>query len=644
MTTSAIRIEDRRLAIGDERVPFVAGEVQFWRLDPAAWPRVLDAVAGLGVPLVSSYLSWRRHEPSPGRFDWGDGDPALDAPRFLALCAERGLRVLLKPGPWICAEEPGGGYPDWLTERHEEMVLGAGGRLALGYDGPLRHPVPSLGSAWYQDRAESWLREVWARLGDYAAPGGPVVAVQLDNEPSYAFQDGLYFSDYHPATIARFRDWLRDRYGTVEAWTAAWGDAAAPSFALAEPPRPPLAVAEEDSPVGAIAEPRPFRLEAVDDWTAFVEDTLGEHLAWLASIHRDCGVGHLLPTVNLIPNAVHELPLRHRSVREALAGRVAVGTDHYYDPPISWRLVDVLARTAASARAAGEPVVWAPELMAGIWRMPEGVVDYPDPFPAEQAAWWGAAMALGYHGFTWYMLADRENWQFAPIGADGGTGPFAEPIVELLGLLSAEPALLETTPRATVHVLWSRRDALGAYASTGTMREPEVPWADPGRRRGFEGHLALTESLLRAGHLYELWEPGMPLAPSAVLLVPAESGDETAVAEAKARGARVLRVEAGRLPDGLPSPAAAIVGAPPGVHGLAALHTAPDGRCFLHVAQWGADAGQASAALAVDRGLLPSAEGAWRAVPGGGALEPDHAGWRLPVRRGHRVYRWEAEG
>ncbi|HEY3558686.1 MAG TPA: beta-galactosidase [Kribbella sp.] len=103
------------LQVGSTSLPLVAGEIQFWRMEPETWKPAVEAARAAGVTLISTYLSWRRHELSPGLQDFtGWHDPRLDARRFLQVCADAGVFVQLKPGPWICAEEPGGGYPDWL--------------------------------------------------------------------------------------------------------------------------------------------------------------------------------------------------------------------------------------------------------------------------------------------------------------------------------------------------------------------------------------------------------------------------------------------------------------------------------------------------------------------------------------------------
>lgn len=641
---SAIRVVSGRLELRGRSLPLLSGEVQYWRTDPAAWPRVLDAVVELGLPIVSTYLSWRRHEPQEGRLRWGADDPSLDLRRFLGLCAERDLLVQLKPGPWICAEEIGGGYPDWLMAREADLALGAGGRPCLGYNTPFQHPVPSMHASGYLATASRWLNDVWAEVGDLTYPDGPVIAVQLDNEPSMAFQDALYFADYHPAAIAKFRRWLETRYsGEVRAWQDAWGAAAAETFAQAEPPRPDTSDGRGLDLVGPVAAPTPPSAAADRDWLSFIEDSLVEHLAALREVHRAAGKGHLLATVNLIPNLVHEGPLRHRSVRAGLGGGdgIAIGVDHYYDPPMDWPLVSCLARTAAAARAAGEPLVWAPEMMAGIWRSPGEVVTYPDPTPDEQAAWWGAAMALGYQGFNFYMLVDRENWQFAPISTAGEPGPFAEPLRRLTALLRACPQVLDARPVTSVYVATHRADLLDAHTTEGSMRQPVVPWADPIRRVAYDAWDALVTGLVRSSVGYELWDTDAP-APakgSTVLVAEPSSAPAEALAALEAAGCTVVRVQNGtQLPAAVRALSCVrVVEHDPESKVLVAVHEAGDGSRLLHLAQWG------RVQPVPGRFETDDPSGDWCDAVSGEPL-PRHAegGWVVPSFVGHRVFRWAA--
>jgi hypothetical protein len=62
---------------------------------------------------LQTIVPWNFHEPAPGVFDF-DGE--RDVERFLRLASDEGLHVLLRPGPYICAEWELGGFPAWLLD------------------------------------------------------------------------------------------------------------------------------------------------------------------------------------------------------------------------------------------------------------------------------------------------------------------------------------------------------------------------------------------------------------------------------------------------------------------------------------------------------------------------------------------------
>lgn len=641
-----VSVREGVLHVGDDESPLISGEVQFWRMERSTWSKALDRVVELGIPIVSTYLSWRRHEPEEGNFEWGMTTPELNLRAFLELCKERKLWVQLKPGPWICAEELGGGYPDWIMANTEDLALGAGDLPIGGYDNPFVHPVPSMQSPRYRGAARRWLDEVAREMGDLAFPRGPVIAIQLDNEPSLAFQDALYFSDYHPNTIAIFRQWLEAHYGgDVNSWKQAWGNAAAQNFEDAQPPRPDVLNGDDQSILGRVQHPTPFNLTAIHDWTRFLEDTLVEHLIWLRTVHINNGLGHLLFTVNLIPNAIHEIPLSHQRVREGLGRTTAVGVDHYYDPPMGWDLVDWLAWTAASARAAGEPIVWAPELMAGIWRSPGVVVNYPDPLPSEQAAWWGAAIALGYQGFNLYMLADRENWEFAPISVQATLTEFSEPIRRIMANISKAPNLLRASPINRIVIAWYRPDAFDAYTTVGTMRQPKVPWAKPELRAAYDARVALTGALLRRGYGYEVWNPDTdPLPPSGTTILVSEPTNLPEIVLDRAREAdcKIIRITpSDDLDEALPFKAPAwLTTLDNSLNAITAIHRGTDNSFFLHIAQWGDGDISTPRELNVDDEIVGT-NGQWVDLETGQALaQIGESRWQVDAAIGHQIFRW----
>jgi hypothetical protein len=490
-----VRAERGLLRAGTAQVPLLSGEVQFWRMDRADWERALDAVAAERIAIVSTYLSWRRHVPEPDApFTWRH-DERLDVHAFLALCAKRGLLVQLKPGPWICAEETNGGYPDWLLADRDVLALDSADQPVVGYNPPFLHPVPCYLHPRYLAHARRWIRLVHEHVGDWLHPHGPVALIQLDNEPSFCFRDGMYEADYHPIVLEEF---ARRHPGSV-------------------PPRVPEASVEPGSP----------RWRAEHNWIRFREWLLVEHIRRVRDAYVEAGATGVAFTVNYNRHAVDEVPQSQHAMRAA-AG-VLGGMDHYYEPPLDDDDLLAVARAAAFARAAREPIPWSPEIQAGIWRSPGEDVAYPDPTAAEQELYVAAALAFGLRGLNFYMLVDRENWEFAPLDPDGTPSPMLDAVRRAVAWL---PALAGTQPVSPVALAWHSSYARDAYAA-------------PDRARPHEATLAAFAELTRSGFFPRMWhtEDAVPDGVQAVVTAAGAympRGSQERLAELHAQGLQVI--------------------------------------------------------------------------------------------------------
>ena len=146
--------------LNGERTLFLSGAVHYPRVTPAMWPALASASKKLGVNMVELYAFWSVHEPVAGELLW-EGNANVSA--FIQVFADAGLFVTLRIGPYVCAETDNGGLPPWL-----------------GFVPGLRYR--ECNQPWL-DASRYWFRTVVSQLRPhFAANGGPVVLVQVENE------------------------------------------------------------------------------------------------------------------------------------------------------------------------------------------------------------------------------------------------------------------------------------------------------------------------------------------------------------------------------------------------------------------------------------------------------------------------------
>ncbi|MGW1274318.1 beta-galactosidase [Streptomyces sp. NPDC002491] len=159
----------------------ISGAMHYFRVHPDQWADRLRKARLMGLNTVETYLPWNLHQPEPGALVL---DGLLDLPRFLRLAAAEGLHVLLRPGPFICAEWDGGGLPHWLTADPDIRLRTSDPRFTDAVDRYLDLLLPPL-------------------LPYMAASGGPVVAVQVENEYGAYGDDVAYLKHIEHALRSR---------------------------------------------------------------------------------------------------------------------------------------------------------------------------------------------------------------------------------------------------------------------------------------------------------------------------------------------------------------------------------------------------------------------------------------------------------
>lgn len=149
----------------------IGGEFHYFRVPAAMWEDRLQKMKAAGANLISVYIAWNMHEPEEGKQIWS-GDYDLD--RFLTLCEKYGFYVLIKPGPYICAELDFGGHPDWLIQKVAKGEF----RIRMLDEGYLK-----LCKYWYRSCAQ----QIKSHL---ITNGGTIIAAQVENEYDHLMEYG----------------------------------------------------------------------------------------------------------------------------------------------------------------------------------------------------------------------------------------------------------------------------------------------------------------------------------------------------------------------------------------------------------------------------------------------------------------------
>jgi beta-galactosidase len=146
-----------------------SGEMHPARIAREHWRHRIRMARAMGLNTVAIYVMWNHHEREPGVFDFETGN--RDVAGFIRLCAEEGMWVYLRPGPYICGEWTNGGIPAWLLRdpdtrlrTRDDPRYMAAVRRYIGALAP--HIVPLMASA-----------------------GGPVLMLQIENEYSMFADD-----------------------------------------------------------------------------------------------------------------------------------------------------------------------------------------------------------------------------------------------------------------------------------------------------------------------------------------------------------------------------------------------------------------------------------------------------------------------
>jgi beta-galactosidase len=173
-------IGDENFLLDGQRLQIRCGEVHAARVPREYWRNRLQTARAMGLNTVCAYLFWNMHEPHPGQFNWSG---QADIAEFCRIAQQEGLWVILRPGPYACAEWEMGGFPWWLLKND---------------DIKLRTRDPR-----YLQAADRYLREVGRELAPLQIThGGPILMVQVENEYGFFGKDAQYMGELRNSLLA----------------------------------------------------------------------------------------------------------------------------------------------------------------------------------------------------------------------------------------------------------------------------------------------------------------------------------------------------------------------------------------------------------------------------------------------------------
>lgn len=175
--------------------PFVikAAEIHYPRIPEPYWEHRIEMCKALGMNTICLYVFWNFHEQQPDRFDFSGNK---DIARFCRLAQKHGMYIIVRPGPYVCAEWEMGGLPWWLLKKKDIKLRSQ--------------------DAYYMERVGKFMNRVGEELSELQINrGGNILMVQVENEY------GAYAAD--KAHVSAIRDLVKKSgFTDIELFQCDW--------------------------------------------------------------------------------------------------------------------------------------------------------------------------------------------------------------------------------------------------------------------------------------------------------------------------------------------------------------------------------------------------------------------------------------
>jgi len=440
-------IEDHFYLEG-KKVFLNSGEIHYFRIKRELWDLHLDAAVEAGLSTVSSYVPWAWHESEESVFDFdGTSCPEKDLLGWLERCKARGLKCILKPGPFILAEFRGAGLPDWFLEKHGATVKMRNSRNeAVNSDGVnLFHPI-------YLEKVGLWYDRIMPLIRQHElAEGGPVIMMQICNEIG-VFSWLAHQADYGEGVKERFIAFIINKFRDIHIVNSLWGTDYADFINIELPPdgrQPYLSKADRG---------RDY------EWHCFWRTYYAEYLKMLTAMARERGVR--VPMYHNLPGWIYgngyEFPVNITMYDELFGDKsdILFGVDHIPEFMSYRNLHDDRIINDITGAMMGKKPLFAAEFQCGS-REYHVVTN-----PRELELFYKTSLANGLTGWNYYMFSQGRNaphkgysgetfYWYNPLSPEGERNS-AFPLVKRMSQLikSNENIILNAGRKASIAVLF----------------------------------------------------------------------------------------------------------------------------------------------------------------------------------------------
>lgn len=169
-----------------------AAELHYPRIPKEYWDNRIKLSKALGMNTICVYVFWNLHEEEPDKFDFSGNK---DLQQFIELCQANGMDVIVRPGPYVCAEWEMGGLPWWLLKQKDIR---------------LRENDP-----YFLERVGKFENAVAEQIRDLTIEkGGPIIMMQVENEYGSYGKDKEY--------VGKIRDILKEHYPETVLFQCDW--------------------------------------------------------------------------------------------------------------------------------------------------------------------------------------------------------------------------------------------------------------------------------------------------------------------------------------------------------------------------------------------------------------------------------------